>query len=579
MKSCTQPSHNSTTPFIKKLFFLSGWNINYYDGVDQCNIPLESYLKTYHLPHLNKDYIMHCNLHKTIEGNKYCKLCQNFFCSLCIQIHNDHETISVNDLKFDGSQYKMIKKKCDFSYYTITNHLKREKDSIIKALNEEKEKLKTDRNNLIKAYEKNYKTNTQLFSYFNNLFNNYDASNTKYLHYLNLINSGNFNLLYKKEFISTKEKEKLKKYIEKTEMNDKRYIENEKEKRRRKLQKLEIPLHEKCNKLIKKCNNTFMIIKNNTQLSACNFLIKQSLIPEGFYIYNEYDFFNQGYYSTLEYPDILCETIDEKRFVLYHSKFSKILIINTQKKSTEKVIKIEPPPDKYVYRKMMIKVNSSKMLISNGYHFFIFDFHNYTLNYFFSSEERQYVFDAIKLKNNNIILSCEVGAFLYNNNLEKIKKVYEFEDPSDTRIFQCEHNKIMTITDNELTIRNEDTFEPISEKYETLISYKNNVHFIKNKIIDTYLDIPEIMIYNCCPFQYETAINFQNGNIKYCNFYYIDDAIIFTLNNIICSLDLNLYQTSKLFIVSRFYKIYNIIALPNRKIAVIGDDSIFYYSY
>lgn len=580
MKNCVRTPYNSTPPFIISLFFQSSWNISYCDGMSQYNIPLEKYLKIYYSSHINKDYIMHCNLHKTNEVNKYCKLCQIFFCSSCMQMHNDHQIISIDELKFDNSQYQMIKKKCDTSYYTITENIKKEKDLFLETLNEEIEKLKIDRDNLIKAYEKNYKTNTQLFSYFHTLFNSYEASSTKYLHYLNIINSGNFNLLYtKKEFISKKEKEKLKNYVEKIDFTDNRNIENQEEKRTRKLQKLKISLHEKCIQLINKCNNTFMIIKNNTQLSACKFLVNQSLIPEGLYIYNEYEFFQQFCGQSLEYPELLCEIIDEKRFALYHSKLSKILIINTKKKSSEKVIKINYPSNQRLYRKMMMKVNDSKMLVSNGYDFLTLDLHKYKVDYFFSSEERQYVFDAVKLKNNNIILLCETGVILYNNNLEKIKKLYELEDPSYTRIFECEHNKIMTVSTDELIFRNIDTFEPLTESYESSICYNNNVYFIKNKIIDTSIDIPQIIIYNCCPFQYETIINIQDGNIKYCNFYYIDDAIIFTLNNIICSMDLTRFQISKMFIVNRFYKIYNIIALPNRRIAVIGDDSIFYYSY
>ena len=118
-----------------------------------------------------------------------------------------------------------------------------------------------------------------------------------------------------------------------------------------------------------------MIIKNNTQLSACKFLVNQSLIPEGLYIYNEYEFFQQFCGQSLEYPELLCEIIDEKRFALYHSKLSKILIINTKKKSSEKVIKINYPSNQRLYRKMMMKVNDSKMLVSNGYDFLTLDVH------------------------------------------------------------------------------------------------------------------------------------------------------------------------------------------------------------
>ena len=84
------------------------------------------------------------------------------------------------------------------------------------------------------------------------------------------------------------------------------------------------------------------------------------------------------------------------------------------------MIKINYPSNQRLYRKMMMKVNDSKMLVSNGYDFLTLDLHKYKVDYFFSSEERQYVFDAVKLKNNNIILLCETGIILYNNNMKNI---------------------------------------------------------------------------------------------------------------------------------------------------------------
>lgn len=583
MEKCICCFNCHATPAIKHLFFNERWIIQYECGCGNYSIQLEKFIKLFAVSsHLDIKSQDKCLYHK-FDIKKYCKDCRTFLCLTCIQTHNYHKIVDINDFYFSNSYYKEIKRKFSFATQSITNNMSKEKDKMLTIITNKIEELQKDNETLIKAYEKNCQINHQLNTFIQCLFENYDTSKSKQLHYVNLLNIGKFNLLYKEAYNSNQENTDIYQY-DYLDYPEKEIYED---KLKRKQQKLELTVHQQCQQFINKCKNTFIITKENSYLTGYKYYTYQPFGIKSYFIMDELEFL----YKNLKFNDdkkiIITKSlvIDEKRFAIYGSTFLDMLIINTKSKCIEKELQYRENPHQLpnIFQ-LIVKIDDSKCLLFNGSQTGFLYINNRKYPFKKIHYIRGVFYFALQLKNKNTVLSSDFFIYIYDFQFNHQKLIKRIRSEYNIRaILECGHENLIVLNKKFISFYETKTYQKVHE-YEFYCDSMDIIKMIsKNKFIylpkQTEYYMTTLYLYNCCPFQMETIIELQDGGIKYCDFYDIDDAIILTINNSVYSMDKRKYEKSKLFIVNNFYKIECITPLPNRQLALIGDDGIVYYNY
>lgn len=585
-------------PLIKNLFFNERWIVQYECGCGVYSILLEKFMKFFSVANdLNLQSQNKCLYHK-IDIKKYCKDCRTFLCPKCIQAHWNHKIDGISYLLFRDSNYNKIKSKFSFATQSITSNMNKEKDKMMTVLTNKIEELEKDKEKLIQSYEKNRQINHQLTTLVQCLFDNYEISKRKHLHYINLKNIGKFNLLYKEEQEEQEEQEEANDYEDdsydpenEAYVDDdlgSRPVESKGAKLKRQKQKLDLSVHQQCQQFIDKCQNTFILINENSHLTGHKFLTQQSFGDLKHYIKDEITFITDK--RLLEKRGIKNVTnalaIDEKRFAIIDPTTMSVLIINSESKYIEKELRfIEDYCSTINLTQLIVKLDNSKCLLFNGSQTGYLYINNGRCNFKQIHNINSFFYFALLLKNKNLALSSSEGILYIYDFKSHYKKIIKKIDHSYTvtAILECGHNNLILIAQEYIAFYDTKTYKELHE-YDF---YGGPLDIIKMVGKNKFIRFPKgaefymttLYLYNCCPFQHETTIVLQDGGIKYCNFYDIDGSIILTLNNVIYSMDKEKFEKRKLFIVSNFYTIDCITPLPNRKLAIIGGDGIIYYNY
>ena len=584
-----------TSPYIKQTTFDSNFYITYCCNCGIFSASIDKFVKLFLQMKNEADEVFYikCNDIKNHNNIEYCWDCKVFICLLCSEIHINHYRSPLNHLTFDEEEYDQFGEDLSQSYDKIHTDLLWTKNDLMRNVSNEIKKLQAYQRKIEQAYKWNSQINDHLLSLITNLLEQYKTSKNQYLYYINLLNLGNLNLVYKWEDlteIKKNEKEKIKEAREnydfpgyKETIND--IIRSD--------QTINRNITEEYLNFINKCKHSFILEKGNSELTNLKYLRTQSLKTCGFYMFNEdglEDIFDPHEPdSEKEINIIRTEVVDETTLSIYSSYHNKIIFVNTTNQSCE--FEIETIVEDFhtynaykIKNPFLAKIKDGKCLLFDGESLNIISIYtdDYSLKKF--PNVKDYVWTAISLKNGKIVIITEETLEIYNSNYKKEFET-EYEGSMYTTIFECGHQHLVVVDDNMIDFWDTETYKK-KNSYNFSYNHSDTIQQMgKTKILhlkkslNYYSYRLYLIIYNCCPFQSETIIQLYDGFIKYCNCFYIENTILLALNSIIYSMSLNTFEKTPILIIDELYRICSIVALPNRRLAIIGDDRIIYYKY
>lgn len=547
------------------------------------DIFLKFFLQTKELTQQNHLKLF-CNIHRSNLINKFCKKCNIPVCFLCYKLHEEHGATKIMNLSYKQYEFCQLKTKLLSIYDNISFEMKSRKENLIKVISEEIEKLNFYKNKIFHEYEQNCNINNQLLSLVQGIMNNYMKSNFKYYHYINLQNVCQINKVYN-----------TKKPLE--EINFEYFLDvtgNQKDNKYINHQTIQINIHQKYQGFIHLCKNAFILSKENSQLASLVYSSTQTVSALGYSPFGE---------QNLTTPEkvIKTEVLDNKTFALYNSNERQICIINSETLNWRCRIKTERDdeydfPGYSIEKPFMIKLKNSPYCLGfNGEHFsrllmtvkkrnnLFYPFNDTDgtgkyigiLHDIFEWE----VWNAIQLKNNDFVVIYSSRIKIYDLDC-KIKYDDKIECGMYYNAFECCHGKLVIVNSSQIKFLKLSNYTVVSKnpfsynRINTIRPTQNKILYMQRESSEVYLEI-----YSCCPFQLETKIFLHDGFSKYYNFYYTDNIVLITKDNIVYLMNNHTYEIRPILIERYFSKIDSIEALPNRLLVVVEDYIINYYRF
>ena len=514
--------------------------------------------------------LTHYLKHFIITSKDITKEIQNKECMENVQ----DEEFPHDDKMITNEQIEKIKDECYVSFKEITSHLLQRKNELIKEIEQTINQLLLDKERIKHNYQKNIDNNNNLLKLICSLINNYKKECIN-VNYSNLIKWSDFNHCYSKSCYTDEKDAKKEKSNDEQLLYNYYFIPDPVRKQKNSIKKK--PLEEEIKSFLNQLKFTFIINFAQTKLSNLTFDYhkhipdnKGSFIKESKWITNPKQYTN--YINAFEFTD--------NRIVAVFSSLQEARVYDINTYQCLEISKLE------VFYLMedhhILSYSKDHHLLYNGYLNIdvhpsprfknVIGFYRLEFNWIHQDEK---VYSIIQLAKGGYVLQTSYS-LIFLENLYDYNKIIIEKDVFGYNSFlhECCHQHVLSI-DDRIAVWDMDKKKRIFSL--NIKKYNNASQCGHNKYAIWYNNL--IDIFNCETFQVETIIEFNYNTYLLSHMLLVEGVLVITEGNTVYIMDLEEYTITEKIILNKYYQIGSIVALSNRRLAIIQDEDIYFYKY